>query len=114
MAVLSYHGGRCCGINHMHSFNGTETVEDIKKLIASTRQRATRGMLIEAVLTNGQCNYYPSLLTNLQKVGFKLVSRFLNPNSGNICNVFHYNNKPRSLTSRLPFPIVEQLPVAQE
>ena len=110
MAGLTYHGGRCCGMRHIFSFLGNETREDIENLIRlQTRQNVNQGMLIEVVLTNGQCRSSPRLPVMLQEVGFKLVNRFRNPNTGNICNVFHYNKSPRSLTSRLPFPLVEAI-----
>lgn len=107
MAYIQYHGGRCCGVRHMHSFNGNETEEDLRTLLSRTRQHKTQGMLVEAVLTNAQLKN-SQLAENLQKVGFKLVSRFRNPNSGNVCNVFHYNQAPRPLSSRLPFKIIQQ------
>lgn len=107
MAYLNSHGGRCCGINNIVSAGSIRNEKEIDDLLRGTRQGATKGMLVEIVLTNRQCANRPELPVMIQKKGFKLVNRFLNPNSGNICNVFHYNRRPRSLTSRLPFPIVE-------
>lgn len=107
MAFRTSHGGRCCGINNIVGAGSIRNEEEIDNLISGTRQYATKGMLIEIVLTNRQCTARPELPVMIQRKGFKLVSRFLNPNSGNICNVFHYNKSPRSLTSRLPFPIVQ-------
>ncbi len=117
MAYRSSHGGGCCGINHIRGFSGggmagyqplgIPTREELRELMRPGNTAANRGMLLEVVLTNNQCRQYPGVPVMLQEEGFKLVNRFLNPNSGNICNVFHYNKSPRSLTSRLPFPIVE-------
>jgi hypothetical protein len=66
-------------------------------------------MLVEAVVTNRQLREMPNLGEALQKVGFKIVSRFRNPNSSNICNVFHYNAAPRSTTARLPFKLLKEV-----
>lgn len=118
MAYRSSHGGGCCGINHIRGFSrggmagyrpslGIPTREELRELMRPGNTAANRGMLLEVVLTNNQCRQHPNVPVMLQEEGFKLVNRFLNPNSGNICNVFHYNKSPRSLTSRLPFPIVE-------
>lgn len=107
MAYRNSHGGRCCGINHIVGAGSIRSAEELDDLLRQTRQRVNDGMLVEIVLTNSQCRSRPELPVMIQKKGFKLVNRFKNPNSGNICNVFHYNRRPRSLTSRLPFPIVE-------
>lgn len=107
MAYRVGHGGGCCGVNHIRDAGTLRSEEELDNLIRGTRQGATKGMLVEIVLTNRQCQRRPELPVMIQRKGFKLVSRFLNPNSGNICNVFHYNRRPRSLTARLPFPIVE-------
>jgi hypothetical protein len=115
MAYRSAHGGGCCGINHIRGFSdayrnrGNPTREELREMMRTGNMAANKGMLLEVVLTNTQCRQYPNLPIMLQEEGFKLVNRFLNPNSGNICNVFHYNKSPRSLTSRLPFPLVEAI-----
>lgn len=114
MAYRARHGGGCCGINHIRNFGGAygygiPTREELRDMMRQGNTVANRGMLLEVVLTNNQCRRYPDLPVMLQEEGFKLVNRFLNPNSGNICNVFHYNKSPRSLTSRLPFPLVEAI-----
>lgn len=106
---ISSHGGYCCGIRHVSNFSplpGRVTKEDLERVVAQTQQYAKKGMLVEAVLTNGQLNANPELGKILDETGFKLVSRFQNPNSNNICNVFHYNKAPRSLTARLPRGVV--------
>lgn len=107
MARMSHHGGGCCGARHLWGFIGDETVDDIKGLVGTgSRQGSVRSMNVEAIITNRQCRYHPSLPINLQKAGFRLVSRFNNPNTGNICNVFHYTKNVKPL-NRLAFPIVE-------
>lgn len=107
MTVLRSHGGSCCGMRHIWGFHDRETKAELQRHLADTKQHPTQGMLVEVVLTNAQCRRNPNHPKWLQELGFKLVSRFKNPNSGNICNVFHYNKAPRSLTTRLPFPIVQ-------
>ena len=53
--------------------------------------------LLEVVLTD-KCLSHPShgkfWANKLKAAGFKLVSRFTNPKSGNVCNVFHLYKKP--------------------
>lgn len=107
MVTRSNHGGYCCGAQHLYNFNYHTTKEEIEMRLAQTRQYANQGQLVEVILTNRQCKELPNVPKWLQEIGFKLVNRFKNPNSGNICNVFHYNSSPRSLTSRLPFKIIE-------
>lgn len=106
MIRIASHGGGCCGIRHIKDFGIDTTKESIMAQLSSTRQHSTQGMLVEVVLTNRQCKMYPDHPRWLQELGFKVVSRFKNPNSGNICNVFHYNKVPKSVTSRLPFPLI--------
>lgn len=103
MSILVRHGGNCCGMHHLYGFYRTETVEDIqRRLLGLPRQ----GMTVEIILTNSQLGKMSSLGKNIQKVGFRLVNRFKNPNSGAICNVFHYTPRARSLTKNLPFGFV--------
>lgn len=97
MAHLVSHGGGCCGIRHLRSFTGLETAKGLLELInVNTAQGRTLSILIEAVLTNSQLKKNNEYLKKVMKeAGFKKVSSFCNPNSGNICNVFHYNKCPR-------------------
>lgn len=53
MVAIRGHGGGCCGINHILGFGAMTTANDIRRCIEGTRQFETRGMLVEAVLTNG-------------------------------------------------------------
>lgn len=110
MAYITVHGGMCCGVNHIYGFTGRETREDIESLFrrVGVRHSDTSCILVEAILTNKQCNnnngYLPELL---QRVGFRLVARFKNHNSGNFCNVFHYLPTPAGPRSRVPFKIIQ-------
>lgn len=120
------HGGGCCGVKHLSNFSSTYraylthpkngipryisipiSAELIKDAVSKTTQFQTQGILVEAVLTNTQLKD-PVVAEAIQDAGFKLVSRFKNPNSGNICNVFHYNQVPRSTTGRLPFKVKKE------
>lgn len=108
MASIVGHGGSCCGMRHLRGFNANDTEERLRREVENCYP-ANRGGLIEAVLTNSQCNspgtrHIPEAL---QRIGFKLVSRFKNPNSGNICNVFHYNVHASRPFKRLPFKLIE-------
>jgi len=103
MAIVVGHGGGCCGVRHICHFTRTDNAATIKGLVDTTRQAQTQGMLVEAVLTNEQLAWSNDLKSSLEEVGFKCIARFRNPNSGNICNVFHYNKVPRGF-NRFPKP----------
>lgn len=107
MARVLSHGGSCCGMRHLAGFNAQDNEETIRTALASAW--VPRGVLVEAVLTNAQCNqnHLRHIPEALQRIGFKLVSRFKNPNSGNICNVFHYNVHASRPFKRLPFRLLE-------
>ena len=100
--AVNGHGGECCGINHSHSYYGT--LDQNKKQLDSDRRRIRRGVLCEVVLTDHQVS--DGFAGHLFKEGFRLVSRFVNGNSANYVNVFHYHIDPL-LTSleTLPFPV---------
>jgi hypothetical protein len=96
----SGHGGNCCGINHISNFYNYQGKLHILERINQTNQNGKHGMLIEVVLTNAQCRNM-RLMTDLKDIGFRLVSRFVNPNSRAMCNVFHYNKKFSPINNRL-------------
>lgn len=107
MARIVSHGGFCCGMRHLAGFNSRDTEESIREEVR--KAMAARAGVVEVVLTNRQCReartqHIPEIL---QRVGFKLVSRFKNPNSGNICNVFHYNQKDPRPFKHLPFKLLD-------
>lgn len=110
MAYIHRHGGYCCGVRHLSGFTGLETTSRIKQHIKEeTRQGRVRGQLVEAILTDSQCRRNEGRLPKaLQEVGFRLVARFTNINSGNNCNVFHYNKFAKPLDNKaVPFEVVE-------
>jgi hypothetical protein len=101
---IDSHGGSCCGIRHIHCFYsvGRLSVEEIKIELADAVRRAGSAGVYEVVLTNSQMKNKRTV-DALQEFGFELVSRFKNPNSSSICNVFHYykKNSKRNMT-RIP------------
>lgn len=108
MAHIVGHGGSCCGMRHLYGFRATDTEDSLRTMVANCYP-ANRGGIIEAVMTNAQCRSRATghIPEALQRIGFKLVSRFKNPNSGNICNVFHYNVHASRPFKRLPFKLIE-------
>lgn len=95
------HGGGCCGIQHVSGFedlNEAENKADRKAMIAALDYAVDKAFdenhgsagLVEIVLTDSQLQQ--GWLRVIQKRGFKRVSRFRNPNTDNICNVYHQFN----------------------
>ena len=95
MLQMTGHGGRCCGVRHIFGFDGTVDAAAIDNLLV---RHVRPGMFVEAVVTNGQLQRHRNIAPALRATGFKLVTRFKNPNSGNICNVFHRNQTPSRFT----------------
>lgn len=92
MVQLVSHGGRCCGIHHIHGFHANRVEEDIRQIDQWLVQNDQfyQNRTLEIVLTDNQCRTMEhNLLPALAERGFVLVSSFYNGNSGNICNVFH-------------------------
>ena len=97
---IRHHGGSCCGIKHLFDFDTSNVVEDkvglIKEVIddwfnANGRDAENNGRIIEATLTDVQLELTPSWGPALRYFGFVPVARFLNSNSDNMVNVFHYH-----------------------
>ncbi len=133
------HGGGCCGIAHLWLFDE----EGIETLDARIRQHdaiAGGNRLLEVVLSERQVAPQPprergglghlvlqevrdagGWPTILRERGFRLVSRFRNSNSGQLCYVFHRVPEWQSLRNEdLPFDwpeagndIVEPAPVVR-
>jgi hypothetical protein len=95
MAIVSArHQGGCCGMRTAYSF-GRPNAEGIRQLEAKMLDYDDAGhrgnILLEVVLTDQQLNQENGeWVRQLRRHNFRRVSRFLNSNSGNICNVFHY------------------------
>lgn len=93
--TLRGHGGKCCGIRHIHGFYGRNAVikEQLQRLMAEIKdyETRTRGLLVECVLTQAQRKTYGKML---EDAGFKIVTRFTNVNSGATLNVYHYVKHP--------------------
>lgn len=100
------HGGNCCGMKHIWGL-GVEDLVTKRTFIKEKLERNLNGVgnngifysntacfLTEIVLTDEQMGSMPKLLQSMKELGFRRVSRFLNPNSGNVCNVFHSHKEP--------------------
>ena len=103
--------GGCCGIKHLCRVGGamnTETAQTKLDVLDSiVANRANNGVLITMSLTNQQLALKGTrevFVPGIKERGWQLVTRFLNPNSGNIVNVFHYTSNLRTAKVRnLPF-----------
>lgn len=121
---IECHGGECCGIVHLigfgnvsqdetcfhglvdgfvaeqydHAFEYQDREEwenyggDEESWAAYKRKQETFNALLEATLTDNQMRSWAPIL---KKKGFRLVSRFLNSNSGNWVNVLHFQPHAR-------------------
>lgn len=92
----------CCGICHVHGFTyitrgrvspssaQRDHLFDLDSFIKRSHLKiGGEGRLMEITLTDVQLEVMPILKQGLKERGFKLVSRFLNANSGNYVNVLH-------------------------
>jgi len=90
----------CCGIRHIGRFGSSvgrsgSTNERIVKLIQDHVNGD--GLLYTISLTNNQLRSRSGeVMKLLMKEGWVLVTRFRNPNSDNIVNVFHYSRDLRT------------------
>ncbi len=85
MPLWAEHGGECCGMSHIHNIGGPTTLSFIDRRLEDFPHHHC----VEIVLTDNQIKDSKALMKGIKKRGFKLVSRFLNDNSGNYCNVLH-------------------------
>ena len=101
---MNSHGGGCCGMQHSSGY--MLSLREAMRKLDGELGRLPAGRLMEVVLTDGQFIQTPGpeFGNYLASKGFKLVSRFVNGNSGNICNVFHYHENPLPV-EHLPFPM---------
>lgn len=118
MITYDAHGGHCCGITNIYGFSGYADLASCREALIRTllqvlnenfacdsldcdcgRPRSFKSLegltfnhLFEIVLTDYQMNNIsgPAAKT----VGFEVVRRFYNSNSGNWCNVMHYETAP--------------------
>lgn len=101
------HGGGCCGVSHIFDFPtlsvDKDEVEHLNDIISSllkslkdiNRDENTDdplwsgefSHLFEIVLTDSQMDIWAK---TLKEKGFKYVTRWLNDNSGNYCNLLVY------------------------
>lgn len=84
-----YHGGNCCGIQHVYSFGSFNITNQRDLAIRINQCKSDRKTipLIEVALTQAQCeNGWEGYLVN--EVGFRKVATWLNPNSGRVVSLF--------------------------
>lgn len=95
----SYHGGDCCGIQHIWDFpdrpNKT-AITDFQDCIK------TSGIASEVVLTSLQKTTKNPNTSKcwddvLRECGFKEVFSFINPNTGNVLHVYYHSTKEVSI-----------------
>lgn len=104
------HGGSCCGINHSVGYSLGGSAVRIRNEIRRDKTGLANGMLLEIVVTDSQLRGQRCLGPILAEEGFKLVSRFRNPNSRNNVNVFHFSTAMLPIENR-PFSLdPEQAP----
>lgn len=126
MSAVINHGAACCGVRHIYGMDNT-TVAQLEEQIASVDAipvnggSATSGRLIEIILSSRQVGepnprggtgnrWAPCVAAEggwpvvMQRLGFRLVSRFENKNSGADCYIFHRVPHFKSIAPRdLPF-----------
>lgn len=113
---ISSHGGYCCGMRHIYRFSpvlpdGAVLTEEVLRSALETAinrlmvpQKKGFNLLMEVVLNDTQLVEQKCLAPILKEFGFKLVTRFLNSNSGSWCNVFHLETAPEQAKFKpLPF-----------
>lgn len=105
MAVVEYNGKvyktnaldlnghvSCCGIKHWWDFGNADNYHEIKEdLTTITAYHNAKGVLGEITLAGYQHREWPSLRPDLEKLGWRCVSEFLNSNSGNTVGVWHFH-----------------------
>lgn len=107
MITSNYHGGQCCGIRHVYDFIGTRT-GDVEAQIKTAVSRLGSAGMYEIVLTGAQLRRRPAIAKIVQELGFRFVTRFKNPNSRNLCYVFHWVKNPASEATAMPFKTIEK------
>ena len=87
---IDSHGGGCCGIFHLSEFDEDHDADEMTfKDKVEAIQYSLRGIerrLVEAVLADYQFKNWERAL---QKVGFRLKTRFRNGNTNRNIRVYH-------------------------
>lgn len=89
MPVIEDHGGDCCGVKHVYGFvrpDQHDAVESLDRVLEAVCPADNPNRLSEVVLTDDQMEegWGPILRAR----GFRLVVRWRNSNSDNVCNMF--------------------------
>lgn len=98
------HGGDCCGITHIYNFSDDGCYYSTKSLEAEWKQvvdylenrygdmHCGGTHVFEIVLTDEQLNMNNKFFKKkLEEKGFQLVNSFVNANTDNKVNIFHYS-----------------------
>jgi hypothetical protein len=94
---ISYHGGLCCGIMHIHGFNFLG-ISQADKVVALRRLVSWNSLkTLEVVLNQKEVETMPSILMALAKHCFVLDGKFKNQ-SGTLCYRFTRMKDRRPLT----------------
>lgn len=104
------HGGGCCGVNHLFGFGQPSVDIDrfVRRLEEGLQGMPHRDMLAEVILTENQFDVddpEDNVRQSLTRMGWQEVSRFVNPNTGNICVVFHRARSLHLPTGPAPLPL---------
>lgn len=87
MPIMEEHGGECCGVKHVHDFDLPERdTAALDRVLKAVCPAGNPNRLSEVVLTDGQMQQGWGPI--LRARGFRLVARWRNSNSGNVCNMF--------------------------
>lgn len=91
--ITKSHGGDCCGIVHIHDIP-PYTPSNVRRLKVKTEEEIDENAhgLVEVVLTTRKSNKWHEAI---KKIGYREVSKFINPKTGNICIIYHYFKTPR-------------------
>lgn len=101
------HGGHCCGMAHIYGMPETpdtvvthkrkkvKAIDKVKVITKEARIGFFRKAIIEIILAEFQMRHWSPAL---RRLGFKRVSKAVNPNSHNVIYVFHlfcFQPKPK-------------------
>lgn len=103
MATLNSHGGGCCGMRHIFSFNAFDNGSDyeISFVDSLIRRNIEDQKNIEIIFNEEQVRHerYKPVLDYMARVGFVLVGVYLNSGSGTNNYIFHRAQERRPLTT---------------
>lgn len=75
MAIITNHGGNCCGARHIYDFRNN-VQDDIRQLERHIRENGNH-LLMEVILSNRQATEKPQVIDKLQELGFVYSSSWV-------------------------------------